>query len=79
MSRRRMRRVFVRLENIPGCQSIPAGQKVDLMARLIEDWALAETARLMHGPRWDAWYVSHGGMVRFDEDGEPGVEVEVPR
>jgi hypothetical protein len=61
---------WIRIKEISKAPITPK-QKIDLMATAMEELALAEALRIIHGDRWPSRYTEMGGHVRFDDENEP--------
>lgn len=63
---------WIRIADIPQ-SDLPGDQKIALVAMALEEAAIAQALKMIHGDRWEDVYVSVGGHVRMDEQGEPVV------
>ncbi len=68
---------FIRMVDLAG-SDLPAEIKTELLAIAMTDLAYAMALEIIHGDRWFDRYVSTGGRVRLDTDGEPMIWTEHP-
>lgn len=66
---------YIRLKDIPHAATLGPGAKLVLIHHSMVELAMAQTYMIIHGDNAAEVYVQRGGLIRFDDDGEPVIPV----